>query len=162
MIGGVPKPGQTPVKLRRGGSDDLDCVVGVMNEAFDEEFGERWSRSQCAGILPMPGVRLSVVEERGAIIAFSLMRTILDESELLLIAVAPDHQARGIGRLLLDDFQVQGQSAGADRLHLEVRDGNRAVSLYKDSGFQIVGRRRDYYRGRDGNCYDALTMMLRK
>lgn len=160
MINATLGSDQAPIMVRRGAADDLDHVIEVMHAAFAEGFGERWTRSQCAGILPMLGVRMSVAHDAGHIVGFSLMRTVLDESELLLIAVAPGHQARGIGRLLLDDFQMQGRSAGATRLHLEVRDGNRAVTLYEDAGFQIVGRRRGYYRGPDGNSYDALTMML--
>lgn len=162
MIDADLGPAQAPLRVRRGLVDDLDPVMLVMNDAFEDGFGERWTRSQCAGILPMPGVRMSVVDEAGDIVGFSLMRTVLDESELLLLAVAPDHQGRGIGRLLLDDFLMQGQSAGANRLHLEVRDGNRAVTLYDRAGFQIVGRRRDYYRAPGGNSYDALTMLLQR
>jgi ribosomal-protein-alanine N-acetyltransferase len=47
---------------------------------------------------------------------------------------------------------------GADRLHLEVRDGNPAIKLYSRSGFSEVGRRKNYYTGRDGQIYDALTL----
>lgn len=162
MIDDFLGPEQAPLKVRRGLVDDLDPVMIVMNNAFEDGFGERWTRSQCAGIMPMSGVRMTVADQAGDIIGFSLMRTVLDESELLLLAVSPDHQGRGIGRLLLDDFLMQGQSAGANRLHLEVRDGNRAVTLYDRAGFHIVGRRRDYYRAPNGNSYDALTMLLQR
>ena len=46
----------------------------------------------------------------------------------------------------------------AGQLHLEVRDGNPAVRLYKRAGFSQVGRRRNYYSGRDGQLFDALTL----
>lgn len=160
MIRDIPERDFTPLKLRRGEADDLDRVMEVMVAAFAEEFGERWTRSQCAGIQPMSGVRMTIADDAGQVVGFSLMRTVLDESELLLIAVSPGHQGRGIGRLLLDDFQMQAQSAGAVRLHLEVRDGNPAVGLYSRAGFHIVGRRRQYYRAPSGDSYDALTMML--
>ena len=80
--------------------------------------------------------------------------------ELLLIAVDPESQGRGIGLVLLQDFIAHALSQGAHRLHLEVRDGNPAVHLYRDAGFAIAGRRRNYYRGPDGERYDALTLML--
>ena len=41
------------VRLRRGGVDDLDDVMRIMTAAFQPCFGEAWTRSQCAGILPM-------------------------------------------------------------------------------------------------------------
>ena len=43
---------------------DLDDVMSVMNEAFDPQFGEAWTRSQCAGILPMSGVSLMLAAIR--------------------------------------------------------------------------------------------------
>lgn len=162
MIGAFSSMHQDPLRIRRGTADDLDPVLAIMDGAFAKGFGERWTRSQCSGILPMPGVRLSVAEAGGQTIAFSLMRTILDESELLLIAVGPQWQGRGIGRMMLEEFMTQARSAGAARLHLEVRDGNPAVGLYNSLGFRIVGRRRAYYRGPDGISYDALTMMVQK
>ena len=67
-------------------------------------------------------------------------------------------QGRGIGKLLLDRFSKDAASRGAGRLHLEVREGNHALSLYERSGFTLIGRRRNYYSGRAGQTYDALTL----
>ena len=132
----------------------------VMTGAFQPCFGEGWTRSQCAGILPMAGVQLTIAEEAGAIVGFSLMRAVVDEAELLLVAVAPDARRRGVGKCLIEHFIEEARRRGALRLHLEVRDGNDAVSLYRAAGFETAGRRRDYYRGPDGYRYDAITLML--
>jgi ribosomal-protein-alanine N-acetyltransferase len=148
------------IQLRQGGADDLDNVMRVMAEAFQPCFGEGWTRSQCAGILPMGGVRLTVADGRDGVQGFSLARTVADEAELLLIAVAPASQGRGIGLVLVQDFIAHALSQGAHRLHLEVRDGNPAVHLYRDCGFVTAGRRRNYYRGPEGEHYDALTLIL--
>jgi ribosomal-protein-alanine N-acetyltransferase len=43
-------------------------------------------------------------------------------------------------------------------VHLEVREGNPAVILYRSAGFSVAGRRRKYYRGRFGGEFDALTL----
>jgi ribosomal-protein-alanine N-acetyltransferase len=94
----------------------------------------------------------------GAISGFSLYRTVADEAELLLIAVIPSKHRRGIGRLLLDDFMDRARNDGVARVHLEVRDGNSAVSLYRDAGFSPVGRRRNYYHASDGRRFDAVTL----
>lgn len=158
----VSKPAPAPIHVRDGGSDDLDSVMGIMDSAFQPCFGERWTRSQCSGILPMSGVRMRVAghDERDSA-GFSLMRVIADEAELLLIAVHAAAQRGGIGEALLDDFVVLAHSAGASHLHLEVRSGNPAMGLYSDKGFVIAGRRRDYYHGPQGEQYDALTLVLR-
>lgn len=150
-----------PMTLIRGEAGDLDAVMGIMATAFSAEFGEAWTRSQCAGILPMHGVMLTIArdERSGAVCGFSLARTVADEAELLLIGVAPPWRRAGVGRALLDRFIEQAERGGATRLHLEVRDGNDAISLYRSCTFEIAGRRRNYYRGEDGQQFDALTLV---
>lgn len=149
----------SPVRLERGTSGDLDCVMRVMEAAFGDRYGEAWTRSQCAGILPMNGVLLMLARGRegGETIGFSLTRSVADESELLLLAVMPANQGEGIGRTLLEQFIDRARSDGLARVHLEVRDGNPAIAMYRAAGFEPVGRRRKYYHARDGRNFDALT-----
>lgn len=149
------------VSLASGNADDLDSVMEVMNSAFPARFGEAWTRSQCAGILPMTGVRLVIArdaDERS--LGFSLYRTVAGDSELLLLAVDPHARGNGIGRKLLDHFIQDSKQSGAERIHLEVRDGNAATRLYECAGFTPANRRRNYYRGPDGAQFDALTFVL--
>lgn len=153
------RPPLPEIELVPGKSADLDCVIEVMNSAFDERFGEAWTRSQCAGILPMPGVQLVLARLGGGrVVGFTLFRTVADEAELLLLAVSPEFRRRGIGRMLLDHFLSDAADSGATRVHLEVREGNPAVIMYREAGFSFVGRRRKYYRGRFGGEFDALTL----
>lgn len=145
--------------IRDAGLTELEGVMRIMGSAFRPCFGEGWTRSQCAGILPMAGVRMRVAGN--APDGFALMRMVADEAELLLIGVAPDAQRRGIGQALLDDFIALAYAFGASHLHLEVRDGNPAMTLYETNGFTLAGRRRNYYHGPGGDHYDALTLALR-
>lgn len=146
--------------IERATGDDLDEVMTVMSAAFDRRFGEAWTRAQCAGIIPMAGVTLMLARLDGVAAGFSLARKTLDEAELLLIAVHPDLKGIGIGKQLLQRFVDDQGQAEAHNLHLEVRDGNPAVKLYLSNGFTVVGRRSNYYRGTDGEKFDALTMAL--
>jgi ribosomal-protein-alanine N-acetyltransferase len=143
--------------LEPGNSRDFDSVMVVMERAFGTRYGEAWTRSQCAGILPMSGVSLMLARCNGETVGFSLFRSVADEAELLLIAVLPSHHRQGIGRLLLDDFMLRAQADGVSRVHLEVRDRNPAIAMYRAAGFEPVGRRRKYYHGEDGRDFDALT-----
>lgn len=149
------------VELTTGAACDLDGVMRVMEAAFGTTYGEAWTRSQCAGILPLTGVALVVARdcESGAAAGFALSRAVAGDSELLLLAVDPERQRSGIGRRLLDDFIGRSRDQGASRVHLEVRDGNPAVAMYEAAGFAAAGRRRNYYRGSDGQRFDALTLV---
>lgn len=146
------------VELGDGGLRDLPAVMTVMETAFEPRFGESWTESQCAGLLPLPGVWLTLARQHGEPVGFALSRLVADEAELLLLAVEPGSRGRGIGKSLLDHFQRAAACRGAKQLHLEVRDGNSAVNLYTISGFTLVGRRPRYYSGGDGQLYDALSL----
>jgi [ribosomal protein S18]-alanine N-acetyltransferase len=148
----------TGVSVSEGSILDLAAVMDVMEAAFDPAFGEAWTAPQCAGLLPMPGVWLSLAREGDEVVGFALGRVVLREAELLLLAVKREGRGRGIGQLLLDRFIEVAATRGAQDLHLEVREGNGAINLYAKTGFSEIGRRRNYYSGRDGQVYDALTL----
>lgn len=138
----------------------LDGVMEVMAAAFGDSYGEAWTRSQCAGILPMDGVTLIVAEDGADLLGFALYRIVLEDAELLLLAVSPTAQGNGIGSKLLSQFVDDAKKKGASNVHLEVRDGNGATRIYEAAGFAPAGRRRNYYRGADGRQHDALTFVL--
>ena len=154
-------PQIAPCRIEAGDARDLDQVVSVMESAFDPSFGEAWTRSQCAGILPMSGVSLNIARSSASeeLVGFSLRRVVAGEAELLLLAVVPSWQGRGIGRTLLGQFIDDSRDQGAHRLHLEVRDGNPAVRMYRLAGFDLAGRRSKYYHGAGDQLFDALTFV---
>jgi len=145
------------VLLRAGDARDVATVDALMSAAFDPRFGEAWTRNQCMGVLAMPGVRLilAFVDDRPA--GFALARTVLDEAELLLIAVDPAERRGGVGGALLRAVIADAHMAGTRRLHLEVRAGNPAAMLYAQEGFARIGVRPGYYRGAGGEVHDAHT-----
>ena len=146
------------VTVAEGGILDLDAVMAVMEDSFDPAFGEAWTAAQCAGLMPMTGVWLSLARSGDQVVGFALGRAVAGEAELLLLAVRRSEQGKGIGRVLLDRFALVATTRGAGRLHLEVRDGNPALHLYRRAGFSQVARRPNYYTGQDGQIYDALTL----
>ena len=146
------------ILVSEGSLADLDAVMAVMNDSFDPCYGEAWTAPQCAGLLPMPGVWLTLARAAGAVVGFAMARIVAREAELLLLAVKKGEQQCGVGGVLLQAFIERACARGAQRLHLEVREGNHAVNLYRRAGFTEVGRRRNYYSGRDGQIYDALTL----
>lgn len=88
---------------------------------------------------------------------FALGRCIAGEAELLTIAVSPNCQGKGIGQMLLQEFEKQADSGGATEAFLEVAADNAgAIRLYQRSGYRESGRRRGYYTAKDGSKTDAL------
>lgn len=145
-------------------NDDLDHLMAVMEAAFDPLYGEAWTRRQVEDALLFGNTHYLLAGPDGEapgegdeITGFSLSRFGFEEEELLLFAVIPAHRGRGIGRRLLSRFAETAQYRGAERLLLEMRNGNPAESLYRDFGFVPIGKRPKYYRQSNGERTDAIT-----
>lgn len=146
--------------LRSGGARDVAAVDRLMADAFDPSYGEAWTRNQCTGVLAMPGVSLLLAELDDEPAGFTLTRRIIDETELLLLAVARLHRGHGVGGALLRAVIAEARGRDCAKLHLEVRAGNPAARLYADHGFEKVGERRGYYKGTSGELHDAHSYRL--
>lgn len=138
----------------------LSDAMQVMERAFDPAFGEAWTLSQLGGVMTMPGTWLTRAAVDAAPLGFALVRSVLDECELLLLAVDPAWRGRGIGKTLIESCLLTARRRGITSMNLEVRAGNDAVRLYEKAGFEYVHRRPGYYRGKDGQLYDALSFRL--
>ncbi len=149
-----------PLEIVEASALDLDKVLIVMKKAFDPRFGEAWTAAQCAGILSLPGSLLLIARSGDRTLGFALARSVADEGELLLIAVNPDRQRRGTGKLLVKKIIESLIEKGVKKLHLEMRTDNPALAFYNVLGFRQVGLRRDYYRRSDGQLADAATLSL--
>ncbi|WP_448659760.1 ribosomal protein S18-alanine N-acetyltransferase [Sphingomonas sp. CJ99] len=149
------------VQLLSGNATHLAGVDRIMRAAFDPRFGEAWTQAQVGGMLALPGVALVLAAAEGAAIGFALTRRILDEAELLLLAVDPAARKRGIGGALLRSVIDECRMHGVHHLHLEVRANNPAIALYRRVGFVQSGVRPGYYRGVDRQLYDAHSYSLR-
>lgn len=77
--------------------------------------------------------------------------TTLNTSELLAIAVVPDHQRSGIGRLLLRHIQIEARNHETEVLLLHTATENlAALALFEAEGFRrLLIRPRFYPRGQD-------------
>lgn len=113
--------------------------------------GEQWGPDAMALQLGAPGA-FGWIDPRGGMI---LARTAADQAEVLTLAVDPAARRCGVGRSLVRQAMASAGGRGAAAMFLEVGTENGAArALYAALGFQEVGRRRLYYRGRE----DALIL----
>ena len=80
---------------------------------------------------------------------------VVNEAELLRLAVSTEARRQGHARQLLSDSEVMLASNGITELHLEVRVSNIAArALYESVGWRFQGIRKAYYRdGEDAALY---------
>lgn len=138
-------------------ADHLDLIMAVMETAFEPAFGEAWNRRQVEDALLLGHCQYGLAMAGADCAGFYLARNGFGEVELLLLAVDPQHRRRGYARQLLEDLAAYARDRNAERLLLEMRDGNPAEHLYRQFGFEAVGARKNYYKLAEGQRGDAIT-----
>ena len=119
-------------------------------------FGEPWS-ANALEILLGDGAFACVCTEENVVVGYGGMLSVLDEGQITNIAVHPDYRRQGYGRRVLEAMLEEASNRGLCQISLEVRASNlAAITLYEQSGFVCVGRRRSFYRQ---PTEDALVMI---
>jgi tRNA threonylcarbamoyladenosine biosynthesis protein TsaB len=100
-----------------------------------------------------------VARQGNKIVGFCLVMFAPDVAHLLLIAVAPEAQRKGVGAVLLHQSERESLEHGVDSLILEVRPSNRkALAFYRRHGFISLSVRKGYYPVGRGEREDALVL----
>ncbi len=145
------------MKLRPAEAAD----AAALSQAHAHGFDPAWPPAEIAAMVADPAVFAFLVEEGPRPAGMILCRIVVDEAEILTVAVDPAARGQGLGRALLQAALDRGRAAGAASVFLEVAVDNAAArALYAAAGFQPAGVRKGYYdRGAAGRA-DALAMRL--
>ena len=115
--------------------EDLDQVMEIENDLISPP----WTREGFFTFLLKDENMFFVVEEKGKILGYCSMQTVLDEGDR-------DRQKEGIGYFLVDSMLMLAAARGIHIVHLEVRESNgSARRLYQRLGFKEDGFRKNYY-----------------
>lgn len=134
--------------------EDLDRVLEIESSSFVRPWTRRHFQDEMESPGSSPVVAVTPDKE---VAGYLCLKQVLDEAEILDVAVDPDFRGRGVGRRLVDWAVLFCRERKLNLLCLEVRVGNHeAIALYRRLGFLEVGRRRNYYENGD----DAILMDL--
>ena len=110
-------------------------------------FRDPWSENSIASEL---GNRLSlglVAVDGDRVVGYVGSQSVVGETDMMNIAVAPDYRRQGIAEKLVTELISGLRQKGNHSLMLEVRVSNTSArQLYDKLGFEQVGLRKNYYR----------------
>jgi ribosomal-protein-alanine N-acetyltransferase len=134
---------------------DLPQVCVIENVCYTTP----WSLSSFKHEIDNIDAILKVAVFDSRIIGYICIRSILDMTHLMNIAVLPEFRRRGIGKALLGNAIMEVKRLHPDtKLTLEVRKSNiAAVTFYEKFGFNATGKRNKYYQQPED---DAVIMEL--
>ena len=91
-------------------------------------------------------------------VGFILLQRAANTADVIELCVRESVRRQGIGRHLLEQGLHLASQHGVSRVLLEVEATNKsAYNLYRSSGFELVGKRPNYYRQR-AKIADALLL----
>ena len=110
-------------------------------------FSDPWSENSIASELKNPLSFWLVALDGERVAGYIGSQTVMDESDMMNVAVHPDYRKQGIATALIVGLVEELRNRGSRCLTLEVRASNEtAISVYRKLDFQEVGRRKNYYR----------------
>ena len=122
---------------------DAPEVAAILREARE---AASWTEKALRDTRLLPGVALFVSERGGVISGIVVGRQVLDEAEILNLAVRQGARRQGEGRALVRRALQEFTERQVSRVFLEVRESNAgAIAFYGELGFVGVGVRKDYY-----------------
>lgn len=149
----------TEAEIEAAASIDLvsfaSSELGVTHEnprllrerSLREELARPWARIRAAR------------DTRCEVVGYYLYWHVVDEIQLLNVAVTPSLRRHGIGRALILDLLSLARNAGGARVLLEVRESNAAaLALYESLGFRRFNVRNSYYA--DGESAIEMDLAL--
>lgn len=119
-----------------------------------------WSENAFEQALGNPNALIFAAVWGGEVLGFLNGSYVLDEAELLNIAVSEKHRKSGIAGKLVTAFENQLRKLGVKTVYLEVRESNApARGLYEKYGFTQNGLRKNYYRSPVENAVLMMKMI---
>ena len=109
-------------------------------------FRSPWSKLALAGELRNEVAHYLVMEADGVICGYGGMWLLFEEAHVTNVAIMPEYRGQGRGKRLMLAMMRHAVKRGAEKMTLEVREGNTvAQHLYARLGFEQNGFRKGYY-----------------
>lgn len=125
-----------------------------------QAFPDPWTEKQLLALLSRPRNVCFGCFQLKQLLGFAVCSTVLDEAELLQIAVAESRRGSSLSQTFFEALIQELRGRGVERILLEVRVSNEAaIGFYRGRGFTEDGCRKDYYPTAEGR-EDALLMSL--
>lgn len=132
---------------------DLDAI----HQLNQDSFSEAWSRQAFEEAWLHDYDMVLCMSHKDDLLGYYLAQSIDNESEIMQLSVSPSWRKKGVA-LALMRYAMTLKSH--QTFFLEVRASNQAaIALYQKLDFQIVARRKKYYKARlNAEREDALIM----
>ncbi len=127
---------------------DAAEIAALSRDLIEQGLPWSWRPERVVRAIAAANTNVAVVREGGELNAFGIMEYWDDDAHLVLFAVRPARQRRGIGSALLQWLEASALVAGSKRIRVEARRDNTAArSFYNEHSYHELLIRPRMYSG---------------
>lgn len=139
------------IKIDRVGLEKLDDLVEIDKNNFDDS----WNKEMFKKELEHENSQYYALFNDDKIIGFIGGWYVAKEYQINKFVIDKPHQDKKLGQLfLIYVMELYKTTKGIEKSTIEVRESNKkAIKVYTKAGFDVVGRRPDYYQNNNEDAY---------
>lgn len=127
------------MNIRKMTKEDVQAVYEISTACFSSP----WSLEALQGEVSQLYL---VAELEDQVVGYIGLRQMMDEGEIMNVAVSKEVREQGIGEKLLGQLIEEAKKNKIDIIYLEVRESNdKARKLYEKFHFKAYNKRKQYY-----------------
>ena len=144
-----------------------NVIQTVTNIEAMVQLDDAWNQKTLVELLEQDSISLLIAYDQAKeesvshreIVGYCLYQTTFEQAEVLRIGTDPKYQRQGIASQILNKLHELLQLNQVESLLLEVRaDNTAAIALYEQQAFNIIHKRKGYYKMPHKPAVDALIM----
>lgn len=136
---------------------NIDSEFSEIAAIHAQSFAQSWSESVLQDMFGKRQYSGSLLLNNEQVIGFIICAVVLDEAEIISIAISPHQRGKAYAAQLLSFEISRLANLNVTKLYLEVNEANiAAINLYKSQNFIQTAQRKNYYKLANGERADAL------
>jgi len=138
------------ITLQFAERSDAATLASMSRDLIEAGLGWRYRAQSVRDLINHPETVTLVARNGESMAGFGIMKFGDERAHLVLLAVRPAYQRRGIARRVVQWLVESAATAGVDYIHVELRARNTgAYAFYRAIGFAETLRLPGYYSGRE-------------
>lgn len=147
--------------LRLATLADAAAIARMSRDLIEQGLGWSWTTARVLRSVRSADTNVVLALEHQRLAGFAIMKYLDAEAHLLLLAVQPGVQRRGVGTALTRWVEASALAAGIGHVCLETRAGNQGARLfYQRLGYVEQRLVPGYYQGREAAMRMARDLWL--
>jgi ribosomal-protein-alanine N-acetyltransferase len=136
--------------LRLATPDDAARIAAMSRDLIEAGLGWQYDPDRVRRLIIHRETSTLVACDGDILTGFAIMTFGETSAHLVLLAVHPTQQRRGVARRMIEWLVESARTAGLASIHVELRESNHAAyAFYRSLDFDETLRLPGYYRGRE-------------